>query len=135
MTYYSIPKILEIMKDYHKYISAIEDYKKEYASVGVGQYGIEASLPKGNNISNPVEQEALKQMDDIKYYADIRTNMKYLEDRLDRVQGDLCKEILGLRLEGLTIREIAEVTGYAKSYVHRLTIKIAEYIRGDRLCS
>lgn len=131
---YNITEILEIMKDYHIYIANLQEATKYYASVGVAQYGIEASMPKAQgHTSDVVATEALRDIDELPVFAQMRTDVKYINDRLDRVEGKLCKEILGLRLEGMSIRDIGLVVGKSKTHVHRLLIKIAEYIKGDRL--
>lgn len=131
MSYYTTKKVLEIIENYQLYKSNLSS-SREYASVGVSQYGIEATLPKGNNISNVVELEAIRGIEELPYFAAIRTDVKYLDDRLGRVTDNLDIEILGLRLEGMTVRDIAAVTGYSKTHIHRKLVKIAEIIIGDR---
>src|SRR5690625_4529231 len=106
MTYYDIPKILEIMKEYHIYRANMPDGNKEYASVGVTVYDEEAILPRANTISDVTANEALRGIDELPIFAQMRTDMKYIDDRLDRVTDKKDIEILALRLEGLTIRDI-----------------------------
>lgn len=127
MTYYNTEKVLEIMKDYHVNTQAIKNWNKEYASVGVGQYGIEAAMPRANTISNPVENEAIRQMEDVKHYADIQTDIKYLNDRLYRVPNEY-EYILGLRLLGYSVTDIQESIGKSRGYVHNRLIRIAKSI-------
>lgn len=127
MTYYNTRKILEIMKDYHVNTQAIKAHKKDYASVGVGKYGIEATMPRANTISNPVENEAIRQMEDVKHFANIQTDIKYLDDRLHRVPNKY-KYILGLRLLGYSVTDIQESIGKSRGYVHNRLIRIAKSI-------
>lgn len=127
---YSIEKILEIMENYQIYKGNLEDTEKDYASVGVS---IITDMPRANSISNVVEREALRDIEELPAFALMRTDKKYLDDRLDRIEDNLHINILALRMEGLKIREIAYDVGYSKTHIHRLLIKIAETIRGDRL--
>ncbi len=129
MTYYDIPKILEIMKEYHIYRANMPDGNKEYASVGVTVYDEEAILPRANTISDVTANEALRGIDELPIFAQMRTDMKYIDDRLDRVTDKKDIEILALRLEGLTIRDIGASTGLSKSNVHRKLVNIATIIK------
>lgn len=127
---YTVGKILDIMKNYHVYKGNLQIDAKRYASVGVAQYGIEASLPKaqGGN-SDVVATEALRGMDELPMFALMRTDVKYIDDRLYRVTDEADIEILGLRLEGQTIRDIGAITGFSKSKVHRRLVNIAKIIQ------
>src|SRR5699024_552409 len=125
MTYYTTKKVLEIMENYQTYKQAIQCFRKEYASVGVAMGGIESVMPKAQGgTSDVVANEALRQIETTKYHADIQTDMKYLEDRLDRVTDSIEIEILALRMEGHSIRDIASITLYSKSHVHRMLERI-----------
>lgn len=134
MAYYDISRVLEIMENYHIYIANLQEITKDYASVGVAQYGIEATLPKAQGTtSDVVATEALRDIDELPLFAQMRTDVKYIDDRLDRVTSKLDVEILALRLEGLTVRDIGIATGYSKTHVHRKLVNIAKCLKGDRL--
>lgn len=128
--YYSTDKVLEIMKDYKVYIQTINDLRNSYASVGVGQYGIEATLPKGNNISNIVEREALRQLDNSKLLSDRMTDINYIQNRWDRVTNEQDAIILNLRLSGYNIVTIAHKLNCSRYQVHKRLKIIADTIRG-----
>lgn len=134
MTYYTTEKVLEIIKDYQVYKGNMQEGDKGYSSVGVAQYGIEATMPKAQGTtSDVVANEAIKQVGESLVIASMRTDAKYLEDRLYRVEDEILKEILALRMEGHTIRDIAEVTLYSKSNVHKLLVKIAKIIKSGQI--
>ena len=130
MTYYNISKILEIMKNYHIYHDNLTTDNKDYASVGVTVYGIEATLPKPQGgTSDVTATEALKGIDDLPIFSLMRTDKKYIDDRLCRITDKLDIEITALRLEGLTIRDIGVATGLSKSHVQRKLVDIATIIK------
>lgn len=130
MTYYTTSKVLDILKNYYFYKQAIESHKQEYASVGVAQGGIESVMPKAQGkTSDVVANEALRQIEGIKVYADMATDIKYIEDRLYRVTG--YKTVLGMRLEGRTQREIAKLTRVSESSVGRELVRVAKQMAGE----
>lgn len=128
MAYYDIPKVLEIIRNYHHNINYIRDMSRDYASVGVSQYGIEASLPKGNNITDAVANEALRQIEMTGYFADIMTDIKYIQDRWDRVTDEKEAQVLNLRLSGLSASEIGQVIGCSERNVNKILRQVAQTI-------
>src|SRR5699024_1868085 len=134
MTYYNTSKVLQIIKDYHIYKANISDmHKRDYASVGVTAYNEEAALPRANTISDVTANEALRGIDDLPVVAQMRTDIKYLEDRLDRVTDDIEIEILALRMEGLSASDIGAITLYSTRQIHRKLVDIAKLIDGTNL--
>src|SRR5699024_3705995 len=101
MTYYNTSKVLQIIKDYHVYKTNIANAcVRDYASAGVTADTEESTLPRTNKISDVTANEALRGIDDLPVVAQMRTDIKYLEDRLDRVTDEIEIEILALRMEG-----------------------------------
>lgn len=127
---YSVEHILKIMEEYHIYRRNLNEGIKDYASVGVS---IITDMPLPSSLSDNVADEAIKMVEDVPYFNKIRTDMKYLEDRLDRVESEKLQTVMFYRLDGMTIRDIASVTEYSKTHIHRLLNEIAKCIKGDRL--
>lgn len=128
MTYYSPQKVLEIINEYYNSLNCIQHVSKEHASVGVSQYGIEAVMPKGNNISNVVEKEALRQLEDTKYFAEMYTDIKYLQDRLYRVRNEQDAIILKFKLDGYSAIDISRIMNCSRDNVHKRLRTIANTI-------
>ncbi len=128
MTYYNVEKVLEIIKGYKRNINMLGEMRKEFSSVGVAQYGIEASLPKGNKITNVVEKEVLRQLESSSYFFKIKSDIKYLQDRWDRITDEKHAQVLALRLDGFPSREIADITEQSERNVNRLLREIAKII-------
>src|SRR5699024_6633265 len=134
MTYYNTSEVLQIIKNYHLYKANIAHAcARDSASVGVTAYNGEATLPRANTISDVTENEALRGIDELPVVAQMRTDVKYLEDRLDRVTDDIEIEILALRMEGLSASDIGAITLYSTRQIHRKLVDIAKLINGTNL--
>ena len=128
--HYSINKILQIIKYYHINIKNMKELQIEARSVGVSQYGVEASLPKGNKISNVIEQEVIRQIENTKFWSDMATDIKYIQDRLHRVTDEQEAKALHLRLDGYSVVDIAKLLGIERAHVYRLLRNVARTIKG-----
>lgn len=127
--YYSINRILKIIHMYHINMKNIKEMEQGMASVGVAQYGIDATLPKGNAISKVVENEAIRLVESSRYWAEIITDMKYIQDRWHRITSEKEAMILNLRLNGIPVAEIAIVMKMDRRNVYRILRNIARTIK------
>ncbi|MBU5594902.1 hypothetical protein KQI76_06965 [Amphibacillus sp. MSJ-3] len=127
---YSINRILMVINMYHINMKNIKELEQGLnPSVGVAQYGIEATLPKGNAISKVVENEAIRQVDSSRYWAETITDMKYIQDRWHRITDEKEAMILNLRLNGISIAEISHIMSMDRTNVYRNLRKIAKKIK------
>lgn len=128
--YYSVNRILKIIHTYHVNMKNIKEMEQGLnASVGVAQYGIEATLPKGNAITKVVENEAIRQVDNSRYWAETITDMKYIQDRWHRITDEKEAMILNLRLNGITVAEISYIMHMSQSGIYKCLRKIAKTIK------
>lgn len=128
---YTVEKILDIIKMYHINIINIKEYRKDYASVGVTVYDVEATLPQSPyTTSDPVANEALRQVNETQFYSDMRTDLKYLQDRLYRVEDETDAQILNLTLRGYEVVRIADLHKINRSTVYNRLKVIAMIIQG-----
>lgn len=126
MTYYNTKRILTIMKNYHIYASQ-QPIEKQYASVGVS---VITDMPSGNTLSDVTANAALRGIDELPIHTQMRTDKKYLDDRVYRITDYADREVLTLRLEGMSIRDIGINIGKSKTYINNKLIKIAGLIGG-----
>lgn len=127
---YTVKKILELIKMYHVHIELIKNRQREYSSVGVTVYDIEATLPKSNQISDTVAEEAIRLIRDDSMFQLVESNVKYIQDRLDSVEDEEDAIVLSLRLSGYTVKEIANLHNVTSRTIHRRLEKIAMLIQG-----
>src|SRR5699024_7555364 len=100
------------------------------ASVGVSQYGEESSLPKSNARRNVEEKEAMRQMEMSTFFADMITDMKYLQDRGDRVTEETEAQTLAMRVSGYSAPEISMRVKMSRKNVYLKLRNIARIIGG-----
>src|SRR5699024_1811963 len=125
---YTTQKVLDIIKNYKHYQEAICNHKKEYASVGVAQGGIESVMPKAQGTtSDPTGNEAIRHVEDITAMSKIATDIKYVQDRLYRVPKKY-ERTLDLTLSGHSVIDIANLTHRSVRAIYRELNCIAECI-------
>jgi helix-turn-helix protein len=128
--YYTINRILDIIKNYHINIENIKEFGRDIKSVGVAQYGIESTLPRGNEISSVVEREVVRQLNQNVFIANMITDIKYVQQRWHRVTNEKEAQVLSLRLSGHKAIDIATILGMERTNVYRLLNKVAHSIKG-----
>lgn len=124
---YTVKKILELIRMYHVNINNIKKRQREYQSVGVS---VISDMPKANNISDTVANEALRLIRDDRMFQLIESDVKYIQDRLDRVTEKEDAIILSMRLNGRSVRDIAEMHNVSERTIHRKLERIAMLIQG-----
>lgn len=125
MTYYTKQKIKDIIKNYHHNQQVLKERNTHYSSVGVAQGGVESTLPKAQGqTSDVVANEAIRQIEANRVFANIQTDIKYLQDRLDRVK-ESDEELLTLFLSGCNIHDVANYYGCSTRTVDRKLDDIA----------
>lgn len=130
LSYYTVKKILSIINSYHVNIENAKDLSREMRSVGVSQYGIESTIPKSNTISNVVEKEAIRQMNMSSFFAEMMTDIKYLQDRWGRITDEQDAIILSMRLSGYSVSVISERVKVSRKTVYLRLEDIARTIGG-----
>lgn len=128
--YYTIDKIVSIIKNYDvnlRYVNELREQVKR--SVGVSQYGIEATMPHSNEINSVVESQALKTIEKTKHIAEKITDIKYLQQRWDRVKEEEDAMVLNLFLIGHNTNKVAEIMNKDNKTIENRVKKIAYVIK------
>ena len=131
---YDVNKIVRIIKNYYhnlRYTQAVLEDSIE--SVGVSQYGIEATMPHGSGTSNPTERQVIKSINTTKHVSKTLTDMKYLQDRTYRIKREKDAIVLYSLMTGKTYQEIADMLDCSTQNVHQRVERIAEIIKGGEL--
>lgn len=125
---YSVDHILEIINMYHINIININEYKKEYRSVGISVITDEISGSSGT--SDPVQSEALSHVHNDSFYTDIVDEINYLHKRIHLVSSGRNKEVLNLRMNGDSAKDISEKINLSVRTVYTTIERVAMEING-----
>lgn len=128
MTYYSIDRVKEIIRNYYRYKQIIKEYRKDYSSVGVTVYSEEAAMPRANNISDVTANEAMRQVEEVKVYANMRTDIKYVDDRLYRIDKERDAQIVNMFMQGYNTYDISTYYNCTKRNIDKRLDIIAHSI-------
>ncbi|MDC3414282.1 hypothetical protein [Terrihalobacillus insolitus] len=106
----NIQEIHEAIKDYSWMIKVLISKRKEMVESSnglVAKGGIESTLPKPQNISDPVYQEILRIEKYEKNTNRVRKKVMFIQRHSKCIKNTKNKIILDLLLDGLPLREVA----------------------------
>lgn len=136
-TLYSKEKVISIIRNYQNNVRYVEEIKKEsVSSVGVAQYGEEAAMPKaqGGKKSSDTENQVIRTEEILSKRArEIQSDMKYLLDRLHRIEDEKDAIIVHSVMHGKNYKEVADFLKCDASLITWRMNKIADVIRGEYL--
>lgn len=126
---YSINDIVEIINSYSVNINNIYEHNNDddMESVGVA---VLTSQPSAPGVSDQVANQAIKRVNNGLIFAEMKTDIKYLHQRLHRVTNERQAQILNLRLQGHSASDISEVIGVSRSTIYN-QLKIIAGIIGQ----
>lgn len=110
-------------------------YESPDRSVGVAQYGIEATLPKPNtNLKSHAELKALDARERrlIKRLSDFRDKVMKVEEMAHYLTDDKHLIILDCMMEGLSYRSIAEHLGVSTTKLWQMKNEMIEKIQKEQ---
>ena len=132
--YYTTDRVVKIIKNYHDILKIINEALGDKAkSVGVSQYGIEATMPKGNGTSDQTGRQALENIESVKFVSKKISDIKYINDRLDNIVNERDAIIMQMLINGKSQLEIGQFLDISQSAVNHRIEKIAEQIKGEWL--
>lgn len=125
MSPYQLDKLLS---DYHWMVSTIKELKNELQEIAAStaQYGIEASMPKANSVSDPIFNEYLRREKHIKRIKKYEQNISIVQSLVDKIQGDREAEVLFWILEGRSMRWIGKHMGLSHVAIANIKTSIIE---------
>ncbi|WP_346235712.1 LuxR C-terminal-related transcriptional regulator [Lysinibacillus telephonicus] len=121
-----------MITDYHWMLNAVKEIRAE---LGIGaktaQYGIEATLPKGQgNTSDPVELEVARRAKKIKRLKEYEMQLMEVQYRIEKVKGVREIQVLDWMLDGKSMRWIGKVMGLSHTHVQNIKVSIVEQMMG-----
>ena len=103
----------QMLNDYHWMVTTLAELEEENKTVGAStsKYGLEATMPKGNEISFPVHGEFLRREKRLSRIEEYRAKVSYIQSVIDVINTDRESEVLYWMLEGKSMRWISKRMG------------------------
>jgi Bacterial regulatory proteins, luxR family len=117
-----------MITDYHWMLNAVKDIRAELEiGAKTAQYGIEATLPKGQgNTSDPVELEVARRDKKTKRLKEYEMQLWEVQQRIEKVQGIREIQVLDWMLDGKSMRWIAKVMGLSHTHIQNIKDSIVK---------
>jgi DNA-binding NarL/FixJ family response regulator len=122
------------LKDYCWMTKEIVRLKDELSSVNssmTAKYGIEATLPKGNETSNPTEREVFKRDRRHKTLKKFTEKVQFVEEHSDCIKDDREITVLNCLLDGMSIVAISQHMGFSERKVYSIKNDIVNRIKDN----
>lgn len=130
--HYTIDRVVKIIKYYNDNLRYTQTILEDaLQSVGVAQYGIESVMPKASGTSNPVEKQVIRSIKANQTVADKLTDMKYIQDRLYRIDDERDAIIIYSMMSGKNQQEVATMLDISRQSVNDRLKNIARTLKGE----
>lgn len=107
-------------------IQRLRSELNETDTVGVGQYGIEAELPKAKGVSDPISKEVVRREKKSKRQIRLEKKVGYIQDRIHLIKDDREQTVLDCILDGMSNVKIARHMGLSEMHIRRIKESISE---------
>lgn len=123
-------EIANLLKDYRWMIYEIARQRGMADDIGeniTAQYGIESVMPKPQGGStDPVYIEVQRRVKKTKRIEKLEKKVKFIQERMDRIEGDREKAVLDCLLDGMSIIAISRHMGLSQRHIQRIRDEIVE---------
>lgn len=127
---YTRREVLGMMKEYKNYHEMLErlaeDKMEDVDSTRISNYGIGASMPNGNRISDRVFMAVNDMFKDDKVAHNLKSKIEYINSHADCIEDYKLKVVFTLRVRGMTLKEIGKVFGVGGTRIGNMLHEIAE---------
>lgn len=118
----------KMLSDYFWMVTTLKELEEENKTVSAStsKYGLEATMPKGNDISNPVYGEYLRREKRLSRIEEYRAKVSYIQSVIDVINTDRESEVLYWMLEGKSMRWISKRMGLSHVSIQSIRDNIVE---------
>jgi fibronectin type 3 domain-containing protein len=107
-------------------IARIKTSLKDYEFTGVAASGIESIMPKGSGTSDTIAGEVIRREAKNIRLSRMEEQVKYIQDRVHKVEDPIYITIIECLLDGLTVSEISRHLRCMRQTVYNKIDKIVE---------
>lgn len=134
---YTVEDIYKMILEYRNNLLARNRLQKEYIDViaggNISQYGIESSMPKASGgTSDPTYNEINRLLRQDRVIDRFEKKVLYIQNRWDRIierQDEMRAVIFNQALNGNSLTEITEITGYSYAKVRHNLLECAKLLQ------
>lgn len=127
----------KMLSDYFWMVTTLAELEEEnkMVSASTSKYGLEATMPKGNDISNPVHGEFVRREKRLSRIEEYRAKVSYIQSVIDVINTDRESEVLYWMLEGKSMRWISKRMGLSHVSIQSIRDNIVEMMLHASLAS
>jgi len=103
--------IEQALRNYHWMLNQVERLERELANVEpslIPPYGIEASMPKANQISDKVGKTVIKRDEESRHLKKLKAKIAFIDNGLKNIENDLEKAVMLCIMDGLSQFQISQ---------------------------
>jgi DNA-binding NarL/FixJ family response regulator len=129
---YNKHQVYEIIADYNWMLKFIREAgEQEVEFQGTAQYGVEASLPRGQGlVSQALENEVMRRNDRLRRLFDYLNKVKFIKDNRKKLTDIREIEILDYLLDGKSVSAISRIIVMSRQQIDKIRSDIV-----DKLCN
>lgn len=122
---YTPSKVKDIIKNYYVNLKTLQETQIDMQSVGIS---IITDMPGGNKLSDNTANEAIRLHDHSLTQKEMLTDIKYLQQRTNRITCERNAQVLNLMMQGYTVTDISKITQQSRQHVYNRLDRIANEI-------
>lgn len=104
---YTPSKVKQIIKNYYINLKTLQETQIDIKSVGIS---IITDMPNGNRLSDNTANEAIRLHDHSISQKEMITDIKYLQQRMNRITRERDAQVLNLIMQGYSETEVSRIT-------------------------
>jgi len=103
--------IEQALRNYYWMVNQVERLERELTNIEpmiVPPYGIEASMPKANQISDKVGNTVIKRDEESRHLKKLKAKIAFIDNGLKNIENDLEKAVMLCIMDGLSQFQISQ---------------------------
>ena len=103
--------IEQALRNYYWMVNQVERLERELSNIEISivpPYGLEASMPKANQISDKVGKTVIKRDEESRHLKKLKSKIAFIDSGLKMIENDLEKSVMLCIMDGLSQFQISQ---------------------------
>ena len=103
--------IEQALRNYYWMVNQVERLERELSNIEISiipPYGLEASMPKANQISDKVGKTVIKRDEESRHLKKLKAKIALIDSGLKMIENDLEKSVMLCMMDGLSQFQISQ---------------------------